>query len=244
MTRLVCVLHWFVSTNKRLCLVVSSQTRKAISSTLVVFFFFFFLPVTSFSAGIAASGSGTSAVAFGLAWVFSRQASHVLVRVGSPHSADREAGKHTTRDTVEQRDARKWGRRSQLNNNAMCVIHRPSKLRRTMCKMCVSAASPTAWLFHWWQWKGSISSLLASGPCHLIQPVGEKSIQSLKPWSPSGGPVLFAGWRAEQSRKQWGRVTVVCCPPRNRGNWATGHQGAALSVCQGLTWLRPARGLD
>lgn len=27
------------------------------------------------------------------------------------------------------------------------------------------------------QWKGSISSLLASGPCHLIHPRGEKSIQ-------------------------------------------------------------------
>lgn len=42
MTRLVCVLHWCVSTNKRLCLAVSSQTRKAISSILVVFFFLFF----------------------------------------------------------------------------------------------------------------------------------------------------------------------------------------------------------
>lgn len=90
------------------CLIVSRRdTRGETFSSQS--FFFFFLPVTSLAAGIAAGGSGASAVAFGLARVLSGQAAHVLVGVGSPHSADGER-KHGTQDTVQLPDVRKWGR--------------------------------------------------------------------------------------------------------------------------------------
>lgn len=54
--------------------------------------------------------------------------------------------KHVAQDTVKLHGAGKWGRWSQHSHRAMCVIHRPSKLRRSLCKMCVSAALPAACL--------------------------------------------------------------------------------------------------
>lgn len=45
------------------------------------------LPVASFAAGVAASRSGSSSVAFGVARIFPSKGPDVLIRVGSPHSA-------------------------------------------------------------------------------------------------------------------------------------------------------------
>lgn len=89
MPRLVCVIY-DQNTNKHSCLVVS---RRDARGEKLIFPSRRCLPVTPFATGIAAGGSGAGAVALGLARVFSRQAAHVLVGVGSPHSADREAGK-------------------------------------------------------------------------------------------------------------------------------------------------------
>ena len=78
------------------------------------------------------------------------------------------------------------------------------------------------------QWKGSISNPMASTPSHLIHPMGERSIQILKL---SGGCVCL--FSKEQNRKtERERKCLQCYPTRNHSNWATGHWGRLLSVCQ------------
>lgn len=89
MARLECVIY-DRNANKPSCLVVSRRDARG-EKLIFPSRRFFCLPVTPFAAGIAAGGSGAGAVALGLTRVFSCQAAHVLVGVGSPHSADREA---------------------------------------------------------------------------------------------------------------------------------------------------------
>lgn len=145
MARLVCVLDWCVSTNKRSCLTVSSQTRKAFLFLFWCFFFVCFF----FTCHSVCRWNCCQWIRHGCGCPWTRPN---LSASGFPRArwnwlssqCWQRSRKHTTGDTDEQRDARKWGRWSQLNNHAMCVIHQPSKLRRSMCKMCVSAASPTA----------------------------------------------------------------------------------------------------
>lgn len=112
---------------------------------------------------------------------------------------------------------------------------------------------------YWWcrqpaysqQWKGPISNPMASRHCHLIHPRGEKSIQILKL---AGG--CYPWWRACMClfRKEQNRVKKKserdCCllwyPLRNHSNWATGHWGKLLCVCQhwwdcdqSAVWINP-----
>lgn len=158
------------------------------------------LPVTPFAAGIAASGSGAGAVALGIARIFSCQTSYVFVGVGSPHSADwggaRErcggGHKHRIQDIKQGNDLWKLVKgKCVYSRIQLCFLHSGAQnyavttdLHESAFQLCRQPACSQ-------QWKGSISSLLASGPCHLIHPRGEKSIQTLKL---AGGRCPF--WRA------------------------------------------------
>lgn len=69
---------------------------------------------------------------------------------------------------------------------------------------------------------------MASGPSHIIRPVGETSIQTL---TVAGGRYPF--WRARVclfSKEKNRKCCLLCRPTRNDGNWAAGHRGGLLCV--------------
>lgn len=117
-----------------------------------------------------------------------------------------------------------------------CGVHSVHGISTDLCKSAYQWCRQPAYSQ---QWKGSISSPMASRHSHLIHPMGEKSIQVLK---------LAAGrypfWRAcvclfskEQNRIERGKrerernCCLLCYPMRNHSNWATGHWGRLLCVC-------------
>lgn len=233
MTRLVCVIYDRY-TNKHSCLVVS---RRDARGEKLIFPSRRCLPVTPFAAGIAAGGSGAGAVALGLARVFSRQAAHVLVGVGSPHSADREAGNmwHRTQLNYTMQEN---GVVEVNTATAQCVLFTGLQNYGVRCAKC-------AFQLHCRQ---------PACPFATMERLHQQSIgqRALSP-NPACGRNVYSKpktvipfWRAcvvcwlESRTEQKAERESDCSlrpPLRNRGNWAAGHWGglgwAAVSSCQG-----------
>lgn len=224
-----------------------------------------FLPVTSFAAGIAASRSGASPVALGVARIFPCKTPHMFIWVGSPHRAvvrktvtwEREETGHKSTSVyfmIQLRSAsqflKMWlittvSERPLISQRFTMVSITTASLQQPV-QICILVLQ-TACLFT------TIKRLHQQSIGQLAEspnpPYGRKVY-----WNPKTGCWLLSlleslcvcsvKSRIEQKEREGERnCCLLCDPMRNHSNWATGHWGGCVRV-PGLMGLWPSCSSD